>query len=273
MLLEAFYYPYGVALVATLTVEEPLDFEAAVDNVFDLRRTAVFDVQWDQKTGRAAESLTLAQMADAGLPTLRSAALGKNVAPAAQSVEPFSVLTVIGAKGVAPGAPIVEGSAVHRALEAMASWRPGWKIDILPALKDSTVDTRAGAAGVDVLYARPRGRVVWFCRLLAGAEKEDAKKKGNHALACYHRNLTFLSLQVEAMGTFARATAATLDVAGTLPAAHLECAKRSAGVLGRLYGGQKDVYRSWSPRKQIDQNALVDPINKVRDVFGMKPLS
>lgn len=52
-----------------------------------------------------------------------------------------------------------------------------------------------------------------------------------------------------------------------------DCAKNAAGILGRLYGGVKSTYRSWSPHIQIDQNQLVEDINKVRDFFNMNPLS
>jgi hypothetical protein len=267
VLLEAFHYPHGIALVATLTFEDSLELDAAVQRVFKMRRSIVCDVQWDAETGRAPELATLAQAADGILAVLRHGALGKQVPPAAHAVEPFSVLTVIGATGTSAKEGMVDGSALHRAFEAMASWMPGYEAANLPAIKDATIETRTGPAGVDVLYARPRGRVVWFGRLL------DPPNKGDHTLACYHRNLTFLSLQIEALGSFARATATALDDPGSLSAAHLDCARRSAGLLGRLYGGTSDVYRSWSPRKHIDQNALIDPINKVRDVFGMAPLA
>ena len=265
--LEAFYYPHGTALVATVTLEGSAELNDVVKQAVAIRRTMPFRIQWDAKTGPPAGTLTLNQAADAVQAVLRETAIGKKVAPAAQSVEPFSVLTVMAAQGDSLDKPVVEGSALHRACEALASWRPGWELEVLPPFSDATVGTRSGPAGVDVLYTRSRGRVVWFGRLLSTAEKDV------HALSCYHRNLTFLSLQVDALGSCARATAEVLDGPGKPSAAHIECARRVAGLLGRLYGGKNDVYRSRSARKHIDQNALVDPINKVRDVLGMAPLT
>jgi len=265
--LEAFYYPHGLALVATATLQDSFTLEAAVEAAFAFRRRDTYEVSWDPQLRRAAERLTLPQAADACLAVLRHGVLGKELTPEVRSAEPFSVVTVVRAKGVAPSKAVAAGGKVHRALEAMASWRAGWKAQALPPFGDATVPTLSGNAGSDVLYAHPRARVVWFQRLLGGRQVDT------RALGCYHRNLMFLSMQVESLGGLLRGTATGLTGAGALPAAQLDCARRAAGILGRLSGATRDTYRSWSPSKQIDQNGLVEPVNAVRHYFGMTPLT
>jgi hypothetical protein len=265
--LEVFYYPHGLALVATATLRDSFTLQTAVEAAFAFYRHDAYEVLWDPQLGRGAEHLTLPQAADACLRILRRGALGREVTPEVRYAEPFSIVTVVKAGGVASSKAVTEGGAVHRALEAMASWRAGWKAQKLPPFSDATIPTRSGDPGSDVLYARPRGRVVWFGRLLGGKQGET------RALGCYHRNLTFLSMQVESLGGLLRGTATGLTGAGALPAAQLDCARRAAGILGRLFGATRDMYRSWSPRRQIDANGLVQPTNEVRHYFGMDPLA
>jgi hypothetical protein len=52
-----------------------------------------------------------------------------------------------------------------------------------------------------------------------------------------------------------------------------ECTRIAAGILGRLYGGTTDVYRSWSLRAQIDQNKFVNDINAIRSFSQMPSLA
>jgi hypothetical protein len=116
-----------------------------------------------------------------------------------------------------------------------------------------------------VLYGLDRGRAVWFPDLFT--------KQGRvHALGCYHRNLTLLSLQTESLVELMCAAGAYIDATKPLPLAMEDLAKGAAGVLGRLYGGNQDTYQSWSPRAQIDGNRYADTINKVRQFFAMGAL-
>jgi hypothetical protein len=58
-----------------------------------------------------------------------------------------------------------------------------------------------------------------------------------------------------------------------LSLAHRECARHASGLLGRIYGGDDSVYRSWSLRTQIDRSGFADDINTVRGFFEMKSLA
>jgi hypothetical protein len=177
------------------------------------------------------------------------------------------VATVVRGEGVDPGALPAEGGQVHRMLEAVTTWRPSWQHDDLRNLPLSQASLRIRTAPPShVLYGRERGRAVWFPALFT-------QKGGDlHSLSCYHRNLVLASLQVESLSGAISETAKQIGDGLPLSVGHRECARRAAGILGRLYGGV-DTYRSWSPRVHIEQNGLVTVLNDVRDYFNMDPLS
>jgi hypothetical protein len=102
-----------------------------------------------------------------------------------------------------------------------------------------------------VLYGSQRARAVWF-------PDGFAKLK----LSCYHRNLTLLSMQVESLGA---AVKRTVDTAGgnyaTFSVPHSQSVVRSARILDKLYGGNRDAtYQSYSAKRQIDESGLLQPI-------------
>ena len=67
-----------------------------------------------------------------------------------------------------------------------------WKNDALHPWDASTCLKIRHAPLSHVLYGLDRGRAVWFPDLFT--------KQGRvHALGCYHRNLTLLSLQTESL--------------------------------------------------------------------------
>lgn len=211
------------------------------------------------------ESLKADRLAREVLRALRTRAMGAGASVAARSAEPFSVVTVVTGTGVSPGTPTLDGGQVHRALEAVTCWRPTWQHDSLPALADASLPTRTVPPS-HVLYGRKRGRAVWFPALFmlpAGQLR---------TLACFHRNLVLASLQVESLSRLVSSTAKELRAGRLLSAGHSDCARRAAGVLGRLYGATPDIYRSWSPRVHIEQNNFTSPVNTVRAHFGMPPL-
>ena len=275
LVLEAFYYPHGFALVVTAVCCTDLTLEEAVEKAFEVRRTGRFQVKWVRPTGRfqvewdegeAPEFLSLDAFADKGLTALRKVALGPGAAPGARRFTPFTVVTVVRGTGVNPVAPTPNGGEVHRALEAMTTWRPTWRYDVLPNLAEVSLKIRP-APPSHVLYGHTRGRAVWFPGLFI------QKDRRLHSLACYHRNLVFTSLQVESLSGLISETAKQIRDGTPLSAAHRECARRAVGILGRLYGGAPSTYRTWSPRAHIEQNDLVMAVNEVRDLFNMDKLS
>ena len=266
VVVEGFYYPHGSALVVTALSSNTGGLAEAVEFAFQVRRHGAFGLTW---RGGAGESMTvtLPEVANVCLERLAAEAVGAQAPILNRTPEPFTVLTVVKGQGADSTMAVPQDGEIHRALEAMCSWSPGWKTQTLTPLALATIKARAANAAGDIVYGRPRGRAVWFPRLF-----QDASP-GGHALGCYHRNLTLLTMQVESLSALVQATAVAVRGPARLPVAHIDCATFAGDLLGRLYSAATDVYRSWSPRAQIDQNAMVTPINAVRDAFGMPPVA
>ena len=113
-------------------------------------------------------------------------------------VDPFSVCTVVqGTAGPAARAPLDAAGDTRKALHGLASWRPTWQTDRLGDLKDCILQVTS-APESSLTYLAKRGRVVWFPELFAPKEQDVEPR---HSLSCYHRNLTFASLTVDALSS------------------------------------------------------------------------
>lgn len=273
---EAFFYPHGCAFVLTLIVEVDQTQSAgpglalydAIDLAFKLRREK-FDVTWNGSAGlysgvqwaTGPEKLSLDELAAKAVPVICATAFGQAAAAgSSQAIDPFTIFTVVRGRGVNPAVP--PSNEVRRALEAVTRWNPSWRFDVLPDLKDRKIEIKTSPPS-HLLYGRAKARAVWFPERFTHASNPPS-------VACYHRNLTFTSLQVESLCGLAATTAERvrhnqLDSEGLR-----DCARQAAGALGRLYGGlSKKSYRSMSPRVQIEQNNFVPDINLVRKELGM----
>ena len=260
-LVESYFYPFGLVLVITLRCRSQLLLHEAVDILFKIKRSQRVNVQWNDKS---SEPLTLDMVADLYLKNLRKEAFGQYAASDYRPAKPFTLLTVVQGSGVDPTTPVTEGEEIHRMLEAVTTWQPTWQYDVLPELAKTSLHIRRSPPS-HILYGRARGRAIWFPGLFT-------QKTGKlRSLTCYHRNLVFTSLQVESLCGLISLTAKNLQNGIPLHGCHRDCAKRAAGILGRLYGGV-NTYRSWSPKAQIEQNKLVEVLNEVRVHFNMKPL-
>jgi hypothetical protein len=263
IMLEGFFYPHGIALIITSYCKDILSLEEAVEKAFEIRRNGKYNVRWND--GNKIKSQSINKLAEDGLTYVRNLILGPSADPGDTPVTPFSVVTVIKGSGVDPMTPTPDGGSSHRALEAITEWRPSWPYDTLPSLDRASLQIRTAPAS-HLHYSGKRGRAVWFPGLFG--QKGGAVR----SLGCYHRNLVFSTLQVESFSQFMIKTAKYLDQQLQMSATHQECARRAAGILGRLYGGHFSTYRSWSPKYHIDQNNYSDRINRVRDFFNLPPL-
>lgn len=260
--LESFFYPHGLGFVATALCRVEADLADVVELAFKISRKGRFTVSWNSQQLTTASMMTIGED---GIAQARGA-LGSEVAAGVRSIDPFTVMTVIRASGAADK-PLKQGGAVQRALDGVTAWRPSWQKAKLPALDlNARLQISHNSPDSHVLYARPRGRAVWFPSLFTG------DSEGFPTLGCYHRNLVFTSLQVESLSGFLAETAKHLPEWLDLSSYHRECARRAAGIVGRLYGGDKTTYRSWSARAHIEQNDLVGPVNAVRLQNNMSPL-
>jgi hypothetical protein len=259
---EAYFYPFGMALVVSAHFEGDLTLDDWLAKVFELRRSGRLQLE---PAGGEAEVMSLDMLADRGLAALREAALGTEARAGARPVLPFSVVTVVRGAGADPTLSPDDGGEIQRALEALVRWSPTYAYDQLPPLDERRLTIRRGPAG-HLLYGHDRGRATWFpAHFLRPASQGSS-------LGCYHRNLTYLSLQVESLGELARQCARDLEAGRAFSAHQRACAQRAAALLGLLYAGHRDTYRSWSPRPHLDQNELVPDVNRVRAFFTMEPL-
>lgn len=257
---EGFLYPHGVAFVVTLTQRANLDLTQTGDSALDFRRKPK---SYSDPGGKA--SIRLDDMADQARSELRTAAFGPNATVGRRPTEPFSVFTVVTGSNVNPTVPTQDGGDVHRLLDGVTGWSQAWASASPPPLAKQALTLRKGAAAGDVLYARSRGRAIWF----PGSFTRPAGEV--RSLSCYHRNLTLVSLQVESLGALAREAALKLGAGQAWSQDLTAVARNAVNVLGRLYGG-RSTYRSWSPRSQIEQNGLVPDINTTRANLNIGPL-
>lgn len=252
---EAFSYPHGVGLVVTVTVDQELALSAMVGRAIDAQRALRFQVLHTDASDADGRSVG---------DVLREAMLGEGAAAGLRS-EAFSVATVIRGSGVTATRKVREKGAVHRALEALCSWDPSWNAVPPHPQAEAALSIRNAPPG-HVLYARKRGRAVWFPASFA------ASRRRKNTLGCYHRNLVLLSLQVEGLLQLMRLSADHLRRGELMPARLAGVSRQGAGILGRLYGGAPGTYRSASVPRQVDDSGYRPSVDRVREYFGQEPL-
>jgi hypothetical protein len=261
---EVFFYSHGIALILNLRLQGSLSLSDVISLLIRVRRISKVNVQWSIEV--PAETTTVDPFVEKSFSVFRNFAFGTGARPGRRlGLEPFTIFTVIKGKNVHPGKAVSDGGEIHRGMEALTRWSSTWEQDKLPEIGKQRLPTRSSAPFGDVLYANRRGRAIWFPAHFTSDEKVSS-------LSCYHRNMLFAALQVESLCGLMRQTADQIGEKA-LPAVHNDCARNAGGLLGRLYGADYSTYRSWSPRRQMDDNHVLDDINKVRAIFNMRPLS
>jgi len=256
--LEWYYYPHGIALALTFKYSGARTLQETVDIAWNMRRQGVVS----QQTPAGLKPLSLQVFVDGALKWLRESVLGPNAQPGPQR-GPFTLCTIIRAESDSSLQPIDADPDLHRALEALTSWPPNPEKAKLPDLASACPSHAVGDD--DVLYARDRGRALWFPTLFTPTDRPSVR-----SLACYHRNLMFGSMQVDSLGGLVAAVAAELrggkqihQLSSTLRT----CANNACERLADLFEGDKRrTYRSRSLKWQIQQNDLAD-LNFLRQKF------
>jgi hypothetical protein len=264
---EAYHYPHGLGLVLGVRIKVDLPLFEMVEKALDLARTETLDVVWEDK---AAEQLTVSQFGSAALDRLRAATFGEAAAQGIRSAKPFSIATIV--QGVVPPgtepAP-KDNPDLHRALDALASWNPNWKTTDPSPLAERSLGLRKGPAK-HTLYGLTSGRAVWFPDSFGDkAENEKGGRSRKPSLSCYHRNLIFTSLQTESLARLMDGAKRTWLNGEKLSPAMQRLVKFAAGILGRMYGGDKSVYCSFSPAMQLEDNGWIPVLQEVRKEVGM----
>jgi hypothetical protein len=258
---EGFHYPHAVAAVITLVLQEDLTLKQMIDKAVAARQQRKFDLKWPDGS---QSQLRLDVLAGRTLDLLRAAQLGPAGPAGQRSAMPFSVATIIQGKQVNVATPVLQGGDIHRALEGLCSWHATWANDQLHDLVKRQLQIRHAPPG-HLLYSLAKSRAVWF-------PDSFRPNPATGSMGCYHRNLSLLSLQMEALLALMELTANSLTRQPLLPNALEDFARGPAGLLGRLHGAHMETYRSSSPQAQILDNHLDGVVNQVRNYYHMPPL-
>lgn len=260
---EGFFYPHRVvaAVWVYLEHEAGLTLDQLNDKIIDARKAKKYRVTW-YADGQQGE-LSLYDLALEARRRLRQMVLAG--APVASDDDrPFVITTVT--KGSydeeALATAIDPGGPIHQALEVMClGERPVNLHNLAASLLKIDMDQQLPS---QAHYAVDRARAGWFP---ARFRRADDKLP----LGCYHRNLTYASLQTDALIEMLNLVSRIHDQGRPIPDLELDLALAAAGLVRLLYGKNKEIYQSDSVRKQIDQRrGMIDPILAF---LGKPPLS
>jgi hypothetical protein len=261
--LEAFIYPYALALLVTMRHEgSDLTLRKFTDLALNARRNGRFELVRDNDVA----TLPLTALADEALRHARGVVLGDQEGLTTRvASEPFTVTTVVRGQDVNPNRRPAVGGVIHHCLEQVMRGRSLLKSELTATLDELQIPARSAPPG-HLLFGRERSRVVWF-------PASFTHQQPIAALRCYHRNQVYTALQIEAMGGFLARVAEDLDLGLTMSAGYEECARGAAGALTRLFAGSPATYRSGSARAHIEQNGLLPILDRVRRALDMTPLA
>lgn len=288
--LDGLVYPHGIAVVVMVrllfkrlsgSVTDPqnggtgtgVGVPLLMERALDIRANGHFEVT----IAGERQDLKLDSLAGAVLDHLRRETLGTAEPQGNRLNEPLTVATVVRGTGGDPTMPITENSDLHKVLEGLCSWRADWKTHPLQTTPKKSTLLLAGPPDGHVVYHLARGRAVWMPGLFSTDSGRD-----EHRLSCYHRNLTWVTLQTEMLAQASSIYADYLerdpppDVA---PPTDLQSLARFAAIrLGCLFStekskGRKQTYNSASPRAYLNENGYEETIKQVRATFKLSPLA
>ena len=261
---KAFLYPWGIGILVDVSITGKMQFDDAINKAVEVRRSALTTIQAATTSASASINKLLGSLFD----HVRPIAFGAT--PKGVQGELFTVVTFVDGEGDDLAPAIQQSSNVHKGLEGLVGWNNKWNKSQPPPLAASTLKIKGSAPANHLLYGNTRGRAVWFPEYFAGGVSDDPDER----LPLYHQNLTMAALHTESLCQMARDVANQFDNNRTTSdwsVAYAECATRVAGILGRLYGGTTDTYRSGSVQNHI-QRSFKDTVNAMRTGLGMKEL-
>jgi hypothetical protein len=272
LIADGFVYPHGVGLVLTVVLKlDTGDFPSggvqtgvAMRSILHACNDELYDVTWN---GKQPVAQRLPELTDALLDDLHNRMLGPGAKLGERSKLPFTTCGVVrGDTDLIATAPPENGD-VHRMLQGTSSLRKTWDKDKLAPMKDALLRVRRSAPEGDLLYHTSRGRTVWF------PSSFTEQRSFIRSAGCYHRNLTLLNLQAEALLQALAARSDLLKNKARVPPFLEQMAKDGAQQLSLLYGSTDETYQSSSVRAYLDetpsQKKLVD--DALAD-FGMDKL-
>jgi hypothetical protein len=264
--LEGYFYPFGIALVLNAQYKGSLSLAEAVDLGYRIRFGGRYDVAGP---GHNLRNLSLQGVAEAGLRSLREAALGPQAVPGQPfDREPYSLVTIVRAAGNDVDLLPLDGKELHRALNALSNWPPNRRRASLTPLSKAKRLADSQASSNSVLFAVRRGQAIWSPHGFA----DDPRTR--HSLSCYHRNLLFACLQIESLCGLASVAAEAVrrHEVNSVSTVFRACAHNAACALGIMYGGaRKSTYSSSSIARHIDTNGRREDVELIRSEWVMDP--
>jgi len=247
---EVFVHPCGASGLVTVDIEKDAwKLDELADLLVDLRSEPWFAVDGTAVSLFDAADLLLNEAVDG---------LGTPLDP--PGADPFTVFAVLSGKADADDVS-PESEPVRRLLHATLTFRGTWREDALPTSSDVQVAGLPVSPPSHLVVGRARSRAIWSPSHFAAP---------GHTIGCYHRNMTLLCMQVDAMLAAASGFVAALDDGVTLNNEQRKLMKRLAGHLGRLFNGDRTTYRSGSAAKQIV--IAIEDCNRLRQEYGMPQL-
>jgi hypothetical protein len=268
---EAFYYPFGLALVINAECCNEFTIVEVIDTALNLKKQDVFRIKSNNKCNSTAKAsynkfagkaLNLDDLAKLCLDTIRKENLGLATFPenGRRSSEPFTVFTPVQADNIDSNESI-DNSEIHQMLEAVTTWRhPGARA--LSKLSDASFVFPDNS----LIYHHKRGRAVWFPVPLTTASPPILR-----TLGCYHRNLVLTSLQVESLSRLLIIAAEDIENNKFSGITYTSLVRRAAANIRQLYGHTKATYASPSVEIQINDNGWVDSVNAVCNQLNFDP--
>lgn len=259
LLQEGYLFPHSMGFILGITVDIDATLADAVDKACSIRHDKLFALN--------GQPIGAQGIGEAALHSLLTNAAGPEAVASMKPLQPFSIISVTRASGAESLQTVLDGDATHRALEGFVTLGKTWRENKLPPLDQGR--TRQGDSRPEehLLYAAKRGRVIWHPHYFTSTGDKRAP------LNCYHRNLSFASLQTQSLLEL-------IDLVtdergqGNSPTGRLnDCARRASGILGRMYGGVETTYRSHTVRRQIDESGRAAAVNAERKARGMAPLA
>lgn len=261
---QGFVYPHGLSLVLTALVNAELEPFGAVELARKIRYERAFKLShWSEA------QYGMGQVATACLKECHELA-ARGIPPRSDffDLDAFTLFTILDADSIPADAEIQPGDTLHRALYAVTSWKNTWQADLPTSFNDLLSSHQhnltAPIKPAELLLGTARSRAYLSAPRLALHNPNE--------LTCYHHNLVLASMQTESLSGLVREIAKGLATGSSLSGTQESLAENATWVLSRLHGGASDIYRSWSTRMQIQQNAVLPDLNTLRQRYGKDPM-
>jgi hypothetical protein len=252
LITDGFIYPHGIGLVLALRLffdravwpKEGVQTSVAMRMALAASKEDLYNVAWN---GTTQNSENLSSLADSLLNHLRGRVLGPGMTAAARTQIPFSVASVVRGDTDSIDNLPQENGDIHHLLNGLCTFSKSWDDDTPDLFRLALLRIRHRAPNGHLLYHTSRGRAVWF--------PASFTKTGtfNRAAGCFHRNLTMLHLETEALIEALTTRRDLLSKGAKLPDLLEQLATDAAEHLSTLYSSSDETYQSSSARTFLDE--------------------